>query len=331
MFKKKVSIEQKYLNEILNNDCMFNYKKLFISDDTEMSFKTAQKIINLITPEIFKKEICRSIYLRYIGFRDGDNNVDYSLQEFKIEKPEKADSIIFGEKIKDTFFIKEFLQVKDHHFDFLGYYYFNSDMLKELKNFHVHISDLNPNLDCFKKDFLEEHEEVEDGIRRNLCAGVGYEYMKFICNKDDVYYNLSIIYDFCNKFKQYLVLHEKFSIKFIPYFEDLNDIPYIFEHKKLLVDIIAFNKTLASKITSEMFIGNFSTKELIIDAIMLNSNCYCHINEYYKKDSDIIKLIIEKNIALLPFVIEYNNIDENNIKEKLIRTILKEKAQKESD
>lgn len=315
--KKKTPIE-KFIKEISLKNYTFEYRRPsypFGSDD-DLSYESAVELTNAAKQVLSENKIPRVIHMDYTGFCDGNDNVDYLLNRFDIKEMSFIDNIIFSEKITDITKIKDFLFRINYDYDYLNFY-MDGDMLEKLHDFDIDLSTLNSSIDSFKKGFLEEHTETEYGIKRNGSACVGYEWYEFICNKEDVYYNLSIIYDFINKFKEYLLTDDDFAEDILSNFSSIEDAPYILKNKNLLVKAIAYNKIFASTLTKEDSIGLFATKNIILKAIEENPNCYKHIDIYYQRDEDVYCKAIDEDIKLLSFIIETNSFDSRKVKAKI--------------
>lgn len=314
----KKSPAEKFIKEFIKNNYLFEYRRPSypFGNDDSFTYEIAVEITDAARKVLKENSIPRVIHMDYTGFTDGSDNVDYLLNKCEISNPSYVDGIIFNGKITDTEIIKDFLNRKTYEYDCLNFY-LSGEMWEEIRNFHVDISTLNGNIDSFKKEFLEEHEETEYGIKRNGCACVGYDWHEFICKKEDVYYNLSIIYDFINKFKEYLLLKNKFVDDILSGINSIEDAPYILNNKELLIKAIAYNKSFAKNLTKDHSIGIYATKNIVLKAIEENSNCYKYIDTYYQRDNDVLCKALDEDLKLLSFIIETNGFDTKKIKEKI--------------
>ena len=319
--EKKNLLVEYYFHKFLNNDCCLLYSRPFMFDTSskELSYDDALELSKVIIKKINEDNLKRVIHMDYTGFRDGYDNVDYLLSKFNVSEMDELDYLVFGQKITSIQEIKDFLFNVGYEFDFLEDIHLNHDKLQELDNFNIDFSVLNPKNRCFVKRFLEDYEETENGIKRNLCPGVGYEHYEFICNKEDAYDNLSLIYEFKRLFVEFLLSESnEENIKDIIYsIESIEEYPAVLENDHLLAMTIAHNKHLAPKLTAESKIGVFYTIDIVIQALKLNPSCYYYIDEYYKKNDMIASLTLDLDIRLLPEIIKVNNLNEVDIKKKI--------------
>lgn len=313
----KKSLVEAYVDEITQKSYEYSYHCPFFGcSGVELSYEDAVLIVEEVKKRLKSENLHRVIHMDYTGFTDGSDKVDYLLSKMEVQKISYKDDIVFGPKIQSVEKIKEFLNRMSYEYDFLDIY-LPGEIWNELENFEIKVEDLDGTITSYKEAFFEDYKETEYGIRKNGYACTGHEYFEFICDKEDVYYNLSIILDYTNQFKKFLLTNNKYVEDILVRVNSVAEVPYILDNKNLIIQAIACNKILAAELTKENEVGGFSTKNIILKALDENERCYRYIDPYYKKDEEIFCKALDKDICLLTDIIDFNAFDEKNVKEKI--------------
>lgn len=322
MFKKKTKLE-KFIEDLTRSSYEFSYRRPFYvgSHEDELSYEEGMEYVEAALKEIHKNDVARKIEIDYLGFTDGNDNVDYLLNKITISPLESTHSIIFGKKINNIDDIKKFLNSCTYEYDFLENIMLSSKMLELLKDYKIEISSLDGNIRSFKEKFDEQYEIIETGIKRNNYPCVGYDFTYFICNPEDVLYNFSIILDFVKKFKEYLLEKDILVQDIMISIDSIDELDIIITNKKLLAQAIAYNRKICKKLTLKNKIGDFNVKDIILESFKYNPKCYLYIANEWKKTPEIYCTAIDYDLSLLNEIISVNEINEKAIKDAIKKMI----------
>lgn len=315
MFKKKSKVDD-YFDNFLKSLTIAIRCRYIPLNEVKISFDESKELLEKCIEQLTSKKVSRKIDFDYYGFTDTITTT-YDLDNLIVSELYN-DEALFSKRIETQDEIKNFLNATSLLNEYPDFLYVHSELLNKLKDFDLDLS-LFRDIDISNiiEEFQENYEEKDFGLIRNNYPCVGYSYTLYICNKEDVWYNLKLITWYLRNFYENLLKSSyEDKIKVIETIPNIIDnLPIIATSEDLLSCVIAFGDNLTrTKLLNDKTKDN---TKLILDALIKNPNCYKFLPANYQNDMEICKCAIKNSISILPSVIENGPIKKSEW-EKLI-------------
>lgn len=319
MFKKTKTFADYVIEKVSNNEIVEmreNAKDIAMEDAINAIETTAKYCLNY--------NLAYGTHLHYLGFNFGNE---------KHSKIIHSISFMPTPHYIENLFVKEMKTVEN----MLGFFCeLNEDIVPDFfQTFGRNISvDFAKSIDM--ENMSEANEEVvklvsehlfkrmiewESGYYEDVSFGVGETFYIFFCNKEIVKKNIVTICSFVQTYLKKLI-SEKQNYKFL-YNTDCEYLfkicPQILTNEELSAEFIA---NAEYRILSYILETVPLNKNMVLSALKLNPKCYCYLPDEYLKDKEICIELLNLDLEMIRFIIEYGPIDVEEWKKHCI-SILK--------
>lgn len=295
----------------------FNQKSLFFKEDNLKNF--FEEIFN----SLHSSNLTRKINIEYLGFTDGIET-DFMLKHLSI-KP------FDGNKIEDTFFTQKITNIQDlNNFIFSNceniiddLTFFQPISRINLDDFNINFNSIlnlnDSNFNNIKIEFLTNFKEMSFGFYKKEFPPVGYEYSFKFCNKEIVFYNLKLIYNYIFLIYEQIIKTNSDYYKLLCTIPNLQKyFPIILNNIDALTPYFAYNKEFFINLNKNNT-TSFKLEEIILKSLKYNSEIYKMLDNDLRQNKDICKELINLNINNILLISKYGIVDNNELKDYLLK------------
>lgn len=324
--KKENHFKQKFLRELELNDYKMTRYSGALDFDSGWGARELEYLRKTI-PDIFQackeEKIWRQIIIDYFNVRDGQDNVTTHISDVTIQPIDFTfDVFDCPKKLENTkdivSYISKLGNSRGKTFDFFFCYREEEKHLysKEIdfKNidFDKHYFDIYDSIiDEFKKDKVF----MDNGIKVDSFANVGEEEVYIACDPNLLLDNMKTAFIFLKESRKEM-LQNGVNVESILQNWNPGQNDFILNNKKLFTQLIAYNIDADKNIDNIKH--DFNVKEILLDAIEINPNCYEFLPDVYTEDKDIIIKLLSKNIKFINLVFKFGVTDKDNFTDYII-------------
>lgn len=310
----------------LYKDCFNSHNYLNYSSFLKNPLYFEKEQITLFFEKLFTHfnnlNLSRLVNLEYISFSDG-STTNYLLNQLTIEDFDVIDNLFFNQEFEDIKQIKKFINNQcsqlDNFMDKIEFFRpINNINLDEFNIDFTEIKKLSSNeFKYIKANFLKVFKEMSYGFYEKNFKPVGREYSIYVCNKEIVFYNLKLLYNYIFLIYKEILLNQKDNNLFYSIKNLQKYFPIILNDINLVSNYYANNSEFFHRLNKRNF-TNFDMKEIILKSLEYNSNLYKNLNEDWKKDKDICEKLLNLNISNIALILRYGFIDNDNFKKYIL-------------
>lgn len=330
--KQEKFIEKNFENFIANNwSLQLGDSGLFLDNPLkDIEFDTVRTLLDKCINELESHRALRVCEFRYFGYTGGDDKVDYSVSFLNILSP---NSQVYNYFFKNVVSVEDIKYILDNIYELEDIpEFFKIKQIKlssELKNFSIDLKTLDTSScdNWIVDEFLKKYEKKNYGFKVDVFHPVGYEEKYIICNPDVAINNVKLIYLFLQKFYEHC-LDKGTLISDILNIEDIAKVlPFVTKDKKFVKQLIAFNNDYTKEISKEYIWEGMVVKELLLEALELEPECYMFFSPSKQKDIDICQKTINcsKSMHIVSIVMKNGPIAQQEWKDILVNKLEEER------
>lgn len=318
------------LMKTFNDKKYINYYEV---NSRNIFFKKEQleKFIEDILKSLQSSNIHKHIDMAFTGFSDG-TVVDYALHSFHLYDFDihSSDESFFAEKISSIDGIKKFISCGNTDiFELIeNIPFFDNIKYLNLNDYDIDFNsvvNLEPiNFDSIKYLFNEQFKEISCGFYKKVYRPVGQAYLLNICDKDIVYYNLKLVYNYIYLIYNEIISKNDESMKFLCKINDLPDyFPVIYTDIELLSHYCAYNEFYWSCLNCDYMEEKdkvkFSFKDIVLHGLKYNPNFYSYLDENLTKDKEICKTLLDLDVEYFSLICRFGLYNNDDLKSYILK------------